>query len=93
MNGRCKLLKQGSDEQKIKNLAQFFVENVFLEVLGMGDIASSIPHTLMAAQLHMAWLCIGVGAQSNLRGKTFLAEKNVRKINKMPEFDDICPKK
>jgi len=52
-------------------------------------------------------LCVGVGAQSTLGGKTFLPEKYVQKVNKMPEFHtilarkivkypnfyDICPKK
>jgi len=34
----------------------------------------------------------GIGAQSTLRGKTFLPENYVWKINKMPKFYVICPK-
>jgi len=36
---------------------------------------------------------IGIGAQSTLGGKTFLSEKYVSQINKMPEFYMILPEK
>jgi len=39
-----------------------------------------------------AWF-IGVGAQSTLGGMTFLPEKYVRKITKMPEFYVILARK
>jgi len=38
-------------------------------------------------------LYIGVGAQSTLRGTTFLKEKYVSKNNKMPEFYMIVARK
>jgi len=42
---------------------------------------------------HTSFICIGVGAQSTLGVTTFLPEKYVWKINKMPEFYMIFARK
>ena len=55
-------------------------------------------NTLTLPSERVVWACdwptyIGVGAQSTLGGTTFLPEKYVWKINKMPEFYMILSRK